>query len=83
MPEIVSIGECMIELFSDQPLDEAETFQRSLAGDSLNILVAAARLGSTTGYITRVGRDPFQKPLAKAKGGVVVDEASVFEAAES
>ena len=59
MPELLSIGECMIELFSDQPLEEAETFQRSLAGDSLNILVAAARLGTTTGYITRLGKDPF------------------------
>jgi 2-dehydro-3-deoxygluconokinase len=63
MPEIVSIGECMIELFSEQPLGESETFQRSLAGDSLNILVAAARLGTTTGYITRVGKDPFTSYL--------------------
>ena len=42
MPELVSIGECMIELFSDKPLEEADTFTRSLAGDSLNLLVAAA-----------------------------------------
>ena len=63
MPDIVSIGECMLELFSDKPLGEAETFQRSLAGDSLNMLVAAARMGSSTGYITRVGKDPFTSYL--------------------
>ena len=60
---MVSIGECMIELFSDQPLEEADTFRRSLAGDSLNILVAAARLGTTTGYVTRLGDDPFASYL--------------------
>ena len=49
----------MIELFSEEPMGEAETFTRSLAGDSFNILVAAQRLGSTTGYITRLGDDPF------------------------
>jgi 2-dehydro-3-deoxygluconokinase len=59
MPEIISIGECMIELFSDQPLEEADAFRRSLAGDTLNILVAAARLGASTGYVTRIGKDPF------------------------
>ena len=59
MPEFISIGECMVELSSDQPLEEAETFTRSLAGDSLNILVAASRLGTSTGYITRLGSDPF------------------------
>ena len=59
MPEFISIGECMVELFSDQPLEEAETFTRSLAGDSLNILVAASRLGTSTGYITRLGSAPF------------------------
>ena len=59
MPELLSIGECMIELYSDQPLEQAETFQKSLAGDSLNILVSAQRLGTSTGYITRVGSDPF------------------------
>jgi hypothetical protein len=27
-------------------------------------------------------QDPFQKLLVRAKGGVIIDEASVFEAAE-
>ena len=59
MPDIISVGECMIELFAEKPIGEADIFSRSLAGDTLHILVAAQRLGSTTGYITLVGRDPF------------------------
>ena len=77
MPEIVSLGECMIELFSEQPMEEAETFQRSLAGDSLNILVAAARLGTTTGYITRVGDDPFGGYLLNAWRNKGIDVSQV------
>ncbi len=66
MPDLLSIGECMIELFSDKPMEEAETFQRSFAGDSLNLLVAASRLGTSTGYITRLGSDPFTSYLLNA-----------------
>ena len=77
MPDIISIGECMIELFSDQPLEEADTFQRSLAGDTLNMLVAAARLGSSTGYITRLGDDPFTSYLLKTWRNEGIDVSEV------
>jgi 2-dehydro-3-deoxygluconokinase len=60
MPDMLSIGESMIELFSEEPMDTAETFTRSVAGDSLNIIVAASRLGTNTGYITKLGNDPFE-----------------------
>ena len=63
MPQLITIGECMVELLANQPLEEADTFHRSLAGDTINILVAAARLGTTTGYITRLGRDHFANYL--------------------
>ena len=63
MPDLISIGECMIELFSEEPMESAGVFQRSLAGDSFNILVAAGRLGTSTGYITLLGDDPFQTYL--------------------
>ena len=77
MPEFISIGECMVELFSDQPLEEAETFTRSLAGDSLNILVAASRLGTSTGYITRPGSDPFTDYLLKTWENEGIDTSHV------
>jgi 2-dehydro-3-deoxygluconokinase len=66
MPDIVSIGECMIELFSDEPLGAARSFQKSYAGDTLNVLHMAARLGASTGYVTRVADDPFTDYLLDA-----------------
>jgi len=59
VPDLISIGECMVEFFADEDLSSARTLTRSFGGDTLNTLVAAARLGTSTGYITRVGDDPF------------------------
>ena len=65
MPDIIALGECMVELYAEAPLPEAAIFHRSFGGDSLNALVAASRLGSSTGYITKVGDDPFAPGLLK------------------
>jgi 2-dehydro-3-deoxygluconokinase len=59
VPAILSLGECMVELFSGGPIARAASFHKAYGGDSLNTLVAAARLGTSTGYITRLGDDPF------------------------
>tara|TARA_Y100000590_G_scaffold89968_1_gene101344 strand:- start:1928 stop:2872 length:945 start_codon:yes stop_codon:yes gene_type:complete len=63
MPQIISIGECMIELYSDKPLDLASSFNKSYAGDTINMLHMASKLGSSTGYLTRLGDDPFAEFL--------------------
>jgi len=76
MPDLLSIGECMVELFSDQPIEEADTFTRSLAGDSFNLLVAAQRLGTSTGYITRLGDDPFAGYLLNTWQSEGIDTAA-------
>ena len=64
--DIVSIGECMIEMFCEGPLALSDTFTRTFAGDTMNMLVAASRLGAKTGYVTHVGNDPFQEFLTEA-----------------
>lgn len=81
MPQLITIGECMIELLANQPLEKADTFQRSLAGDTINILVAASRLGTTTGYITRLGRDHFANYLLNSweKEGVETSQVKKVE----
>ncbi len=56
----------MVEFFAEEPLAQARTFTRSYGGDVLNALVVAARLGSPTGFITRVGNDPFGSGLLAA-----------------
>ena len=77
MPELISIGECMIELFSEDPIEEADTFTRSLAGDSFNICVAAQRLGTSSGYITRLGNDPFAGYLLNTWNSLGIDTGQI------
>ncbi|WXG44134.1 MAG: sugar kinase [Promethearchaeati archaeon SRVP18_Atabeyarchaeia-1] len=57
--DIVALGECMIEFFCNGSISEARTFEASAAGDTLNTIVAASRLGSRCGFITKVGGDAF------------------------
>ncbi len=64
--DIISIGECMIEMFCEGPLATTDTYTRTFAGDTMNMLVAASRLGAKTGYVTHVGNDPFQEFLIEA-----------------
>lgn len=63
MPQIIAIGECMIELHSDKSLDSASSFNKSYAGDTINMLHMASKLGTSTGYLTRLGNDPFAEFL--------------------
>lgn len=77
MPDIISIGECMIELFAEEPIETADTFTRSLAGDSFNICVVAQRLGTSTGYVTRLGDDPFADYLLGTFRSMGIDTSGV------
>ncbi len=77
MPDLISIGECMIELFAEEPIETADTFTRSLAGDSFNICVAAQRLGTSTGYVTRLGDDPFADYLLGTFQSLGIDTSGV------
>ena len=61
--DIVSVGECMVEMFCEGPIHKASQFTKAYGGDTLNTVVAASRLGSEVGFITRVGRDPFARFL--------------------
>ncbi|GEM46301.1 sugar kinase [Deinococcus cellulosilyticus] len=57
--DLIGIGECMVECHADQPLGTTPTLKRSFGGDVLNTLVTASRLGLRTGFVSRVGDDPF------------------------
>ena len=61
--DIITIGESLIELTSDVSLSMAESFNKYYGGDTLATAVAARRLGSKVGYITRVGCDHFKEFL--------------------
>ncbi|MFN3265363.1 MAG: sugar kinase [Deinococcales bacterium] len=64
--DLLGLGECMVELYADQPLGVASRLEKRFGGDVLNSLIAAARLGLKTGFITRVGDDPFGVGLLTA-----------------
>lgn len=55
-PAIVSIGEPLIE-FNRPKEGDGRTWLQGFGGDSQNVAIAAARQGSTAGYITSVGQD--------------------------
>ena len=62
-PKILALGEALIE-FARQP-DEGPRpiFVQGFGGDTSNAVIAAARQGGRTGYITAVGGDQFGKDL--------------------
>jgi 2-dehydro-3-deoxygluconokinase len=77
MPDILSLGECMVEFFADEPLAETQQVQKAFAGDALNLLAAAARLGSSCGFLSRVGSDPFQPFLLSSWESLGIDTSRV------
>jgi 2-dehydro-3-deoxygluconokinase len=80
-PDIISLGESMVEFFSEEPIARAGSFEKACGGDTLNTLVAAARLGARTGFVTRVGDDPFAPFLLEAwrAEGIDVSHADLVE----
>ena len=77
VPEIVAVGECLVELYSDEPIGEASLFHRAYAGDTCNAALMAARLGSSCGYVTRMGDDPFADYLLAEFHKVGLDTSRV------
>lgn len=61
--DIITLGEGLIELSSDISLSMATSLDKYYGGDTLATAVAARRLGSKVGYITRVGCDYFKEFL--------------------
>jgi fructokinase len=68
MPEIITCGELLIDFVptvSGVSLLEAPAFKKAPGGAPANVAVGAARLGITSGFIGKVGDDPFGHFLAK------------------
>ena len=57
-------------------LDEVEHYTRSLAGAETNVATGLARLGHSTGWIGRVGDDPFGRFIHTALSGTGIDTAA-------
>src|SRR5215217_7230370 len=75
--DVVTIGRVGVDLYPEQSgvsLAEVQTFRKSLGGSSVNVAVAAARLGAgRVAAITKVGDDPFGPYVRHAMEGFGVD----------
>jgi 2-dehydro-3-deoxygluconokinase len=58
-PDVVIIGEPLVEFSAPEPLTVASTFRLSFSGDVLNAAVAAAAAGAHVALVTRTGEDEF------------------------
>ena len=74
MPDIIAIGEAMVEL--NQPAAGAP-YVPGFGGDTSNAMIAAARAGASTGYVSAVGDDPFGRSLLGLWRDEGVDAAHV------
>ena len=61
--DIVALGEPMIEF--NQAGKDSRSYQQGFGGDTSNFVIAAARQGARTGYLTAVGEDVY--------GGMLLD----------
>ena len=78
-PEVLTFGEAMAMFVADTPgsLDEVEHYTRSLAGAETNVATGLARLGHSTGWIGRVGDDPFGRFIHTALSSTGIDTGHV------
>ncbi|MDD3419055.1 MAG: sugar kinase [Candidatus Gastranaerophilales bacterium] len=64
--DLICIGEGLIELSSDESLSYANQLKKFYGGDTICTAVAAARLGSKVGFVSRVGTDFFKDFLIES-----------------
>ncbi len=58
--DLITIGESLVELSSNQKLKDADCLHKYYGGDSLVVAVSARRLNSKVGFITCLGNDAFK-----------------------
>lgn len=77
--DIVTMGEAMACLVADSsgPLRHVRMFQKHIAGAEFNLAIGAARLGISTGWISRVGQDEFGTEIRTILQGEGVDVSQV------
>jgi 5-dehydro-2-deoxygluconokinase len=75
--DVITIGRVGVDLYPEQSgvaLADVESFRKSLGGSSVNVAVAAARLGAgRVAAITKVGDDPFGRYVRRAMEEFGVD----------
>ncbi|HEX9790675.1 MAG TPA: 5-dehydro-2-deoxygluconokinase [Kiloniellales bacterium] len=81
--DVITLGRASVDLYGQQiggRLEDMASFAKSVGGCPANVAIGAARLGLKTGFITRVGQEPFGRFILEQLAregvdtrGVVVD----------
>ncbi len=62
--DILALGEALIEFVQlPEDIDGRPAYRQGFGGDTSNVVIAAARQGARTGYVSAVGGDPFGDEL--------------------
>lgn len=64
--DIITIGESLIELSTNENLTTAVSLDKYYGGDTLTTAISALRLGSKVGFISRIGMDCFKDYLLES-----------------
>lgn len=83
MPEIVTVGEALIDL--TQTMEDSAHIRHYAAfpgGAPANVAVAAARLGAETAFIGKVGRDAFGASIKETLCRNQVDVTGLYESGQ-
>jgi len=81
MPDIVSIGEALMDLLSTRwgvPLEETPGFTIAPGGAPANVAAAVAKLGGSSGFIGKVGDDAFGRRMKNTLAECGVDVSMLF-----
>jgi 2-dehydro-3-deoxygluconokinase len=79
MIEAVTFGEALALFVAQEAGDlaQVETFKRVLAGAEVNVAIGLTRLGHRTGWVSRVGDDPFGRFVLAELAAAGVDTSTV------
>lgn len=59
MVDLIALGEPLVEFGARSDTGRLDTFSLGWGGDTSNVAIAAARLGASAAYVSRVGDDEF------------------------
>ncbi|RKR74977.1 5-dehydro-2-deoxygluconokinase [Frondihabitans australicus] len=60
--DVITMGRVGVDIYPQQsglPLEQVESFSKSVGGSATNVAIAASRHGRETAVVTRTGADPF------------------------
>ena len=76
--DVVAMGEPMVELVRATDPNVGTYYKAGFGGDTSNAIVAAARQGARTGYVTALGEDEFADDLMNLWAKEGVDTSTVI-----